>query len=55
MTTNAKILQMSRSFGKHDGEEVFSTKLFHSMEELKSLLEDEGFDELDEEDIQELF
>lgn len=55
MTTNAKILQMSRSFGKHDGEEVFSTKLFHSMEELKKLLEDEGFDELDEEDIQELF
>ena len=52
MTTNAKILQMSRSFGKHDGEEVFSTELFHSMEELKKLLEDEGFDE---EDIQELF
>lgn len=56
MSALVKMVQISRSFGKGDGEEVILTKKFSTIEELQQILEDEGFeDDLAESEVQELF
>ena len=56
MPALVKMVQISRSFGKGDGEEVILTEKFSTIEELQQILEDEGFeDDLAESEVQELF
>lgn len=56
MPALVKMVQISRSFGKGDGEEVYVTQKISTIEELTAIIEDEGFeDDLTESEIQELF